>query len=411
MCQHPAMQRNPRLQLGPVLEVSSAHLVNDLLTLGIVPSLLPMFKAAHGLTYAQTGLILFCCYLTTSVLQPVFGMLTDHRSQAWILPVSVLLTGAGLVGAGFATSFAGLLACVCVSGLGSGAFHPEAARCAYLAAGDARATSQAIFQFGGNVGQALGPLLVPLFLIGTGLHGLVWFIIPTTLAAALCGHLIPWYHRHARAEHARRAVLPGENNVVAMSILMTVTMLRSWTSVGVVVFLPFFYMNVWHLPLGRSLLYSFCFVCAGAIGTLLGGLVSDRIGYKRLLIGSLATAAPFLWFLPQARGVVAVVILVLLGLILYAPFSASVVFSQLLLPRRIGLASGLNIGFAIGAGGLAAALLGAAADRFGIEPVFHAMFVMPILGALVATLLPSDQTLMRRLNVRTAVPGEPRLVP
>ena len=398
------MQRDPRLQLGPVLEVSSAHLVNDLLTLGIVPSLLPMFKAAHGLTYAQTGLILFCCYLTTSVLQPVFGILTDYRSQPWLLPVSVLLTGIGLVATGFVTSFAGLLACVCVSGLGSGAFHPEAARCAYLAAGDARATSQAIFQFGGNIGQALGPLMVPLFLISTGLRGLAWFIVPTILASALCTNMIPWYQRHVRAEHARRAVLPGENNAPGMAILMSVTMLRSWTSVGVVVFLPFFYINVLHLPLGQSLLYSFCFVCAGATGTLVGGLVSDRVGYKRLLIGSLAAAAPFLWFLPQARGALAVMILVLLGLILYAPFSASVVFSQLLLPRRIGLASGLNIGFAIGAGGLAAALLGAAADRFGIEPVFHAMFVMPILGALVATLLPSDQALRRRLTGRIPTP-------
>lgn len=398
MCQHPAMQRDPRLQLSPVLEVSGAHLVNDLLTLGLVPALLPMFKATHGLSYAQTGLILFCCYLTTSVLQPVFGILTDHRSQAWLLPASVLLTGVGLVGAGFATTYAGLLASVCVSGLGSGAFHPEAARCAYLAAGDARATSQAIFQFGGNMGQALGPLLVPWFIIATGLRGLVWFIIPTILATALCAHLLPWYHRHARAEHARRAALPGQNNVAGMCVLMTVTMLRSWTSVGVVVFLPFFYINVLHLPLGRALLYAFSFVCAGAIGTLAGGLVSDRIGYKRLLIGSLAAAAPFLWYLPHARGPLAVVVLILLGLILYAPFSASVVFSQLLLPRRIGLASGLNIGFAIGAGGLAAALLGAAADRFGIEPVFHAMFGMPILGAVVATLLPGDQSLVQRLK-------------
>ncbi len=398
------MQRDPRLQLGPVLGVSGAHLVNDLLTLGLVPALLPMFKATHGLSYAQTGLILFCCYLTTSVLQPVFGILTDYRSQPCLLPVSVLLTGIGLVATGFVTSFAGLLAGVCVSGLASGAFHPEAARCAYLAAGDARATSQAIFQFGGNIGQALGPLMVPLFLISTGLRGLAWFIVPTILASALCTNMIPWYQRHVRAEHARRAVLPGENNAPGMAILMSVTMLRSWTSVGVVVFLPFFYINVLHLPLGQSLLYSFCFVCAGATGTLVGGLVSDRVGYKRLLIGSLAAAAPFLWFLPQARGALAVMILVLLGLILYAPFSASVVFSQLLLPRRIGLASGLNIGFAIGAGGLAAALLGAAADRFGIEPVFHAMFVMPILGALVATLLPSDQALRRRRTGRIPAP-------
>ena len=392
------MPRDSRLQLGPVLEVSGAHLVNDLLTLGLVPSLLPLFKAVHGLTYTQTGMILFCCYLTTSVLQPVFGYLTDRGSQAWMLPAGVLLSGVGLVGAGFASSFGWLLASVCVSGLGSGAFHPEAARCAYLAAGNARATSQAIFQFGGNIGQALGPLMVPLFLVSTGLRGLGWFIIPTLLATALCAHLIPWYHGHAKAEHARRATLPGENNALGLATLMTVTTLRSWTSVGVVAFLPFFYMNVLHLPLGRSLLFSFCFVVAGAIGTLVGGLVSDRIGYKRLLICSLAASAPFLWFLPQARGAVAVAVLIVLGLILYAPFSASVVFSQLLLPRRIGLASGLNIGFAIGAGGLAAALLGAAADRFGIEPVFRAMFVMPILGALTALLLPNDRALVARLH-------------
>jgi FSR family fosmidomycin resistance protein-like MFS transporter len=373
-----------------VWSLSLAHLLNDLVTTGLVPALLPVYKLAFHLSYLQSGLIVLASYFASSITQPLFGLLTDKRPLPWLLPLGVLLSNAGLAVSGAAPNFAWVLACVFISGLGSGAFHPEASRCTHLAAGKARGFAQAIFQVGGNAGQALGPAMIPLFILDTGVRGLLWLLVTAALAFAVTLRLLPWYANRSREERKRRHQVQGRNHIAGVVLLVLIVILRSWCQIGVAGFLPFFYTHH-HVPLARAELLTFLFLAAGAVSTFIGGAWSDRIGRKWLLVLSLVASIPFAWLLPYASGLGAAFDLIAFGFTILASFAATVVFCQQLLPRNIGLASGLMVGFGVGAGGIGAALFGWIGDHFGIPLVFQWIGVLPVIASVLALLLPGDK--------------------
>ncbi|GMA51785.1 MFS transporter [Alicyclobacillus contaminans] len=370
-----------------VFTFSSAHFINDLMTTGLVPALVVLYKQAFHLNYTQSSMIVLVSYLTSSIMQPIFGAVTDRKPRVWLFMVGLFLSCLGLGLTGIVHSYGWLLVCVAISGFGSGAFHPEASRGTHLASGGKKGLAQAIFQVGGNAGQACGPLLIPLFLSRTGIHGLAWFIVLALLSLILTGNILGWLsHRVQEASAVRKQVI-GENHIPGVIALVSVIVLRSWCQVGVVVFLPF-YM---HQSLSTSEWLNFVFVGAGALGTFLGGVWSDRIGMKRLLVGSMFIATPFALLLPYVHGVLALVDLLLFGFSVLASFAVSVVYMQRLLPRNIAMASGLSIGFGVGAGGIGATFMGGLSDVFGVPLVFTVLSVLPLLGGLISLLIPTDR--------------------
>ncbi|MCL6516668.1 MFS transporter [Alicyclobacillus sp.] len=396
----PASMPGQPLKKAAVWTFSGAHLINDLMTVGLVPALLPLYKSAFHLTYTQTGLIVLFSYLMSSVMQPLFGWITDRKPRIWFLPVGVTLTCFGLALTGIAPSFGWVLVFIALSGLGSGIFHPEASRGTHLAAGRQKGLAQAIFQVGGNAGQAFGPLLVPLFLLATGVRGLTLFFLLGVLAFLLTWRLLPWYRERVEQERLAKRTAQGRNRAGWMMVFCVAIILRSWCQIGVAGFLPFFYVHQ-HMALGQAELLTFLFLAAGAIGTFFGGVLSDRVGRKRTLVASLALAIPFAWLLPHASGVWAAVVLFLFGFTILGSFAVSVVYAQMLLPRNIALASGLNIGFNVGAGGIGATLFGHISDVWGVGVVFTIIAVLPILSAALCATLPSD----RRLRAEAASAG------
>lgn len=380
------------LQRGAVWTLSGAHMLNDLMTSGVVPALLPLYKAAFHLTYTQAGLVVLTSYMTSSVSQPMLGMWTDRRPQPWLLPIGALLTGTGLSLSGLVPNYSLLLLVVAMSGLGSGVFHPEASRGAHLAAGPAKGLAQAIFQVGGNSGQALGPLMMPLFLLRTGLHGLVWFLLVGLLGSLLTLRLVPWYRQYAAQDECWAHEQTGNNHPWAMAWFILGVTVRSWATIGVLGFLPFFYLHR-HVPLAQADLYTFLFSAAGAVATFLGGPLSDRFGRKWMMFGATAASIPFAAALPHLDGWLSVLDLLLLGFTLMSTFAVAVVYGQQLLPSRIGLASGLVIGMGIGAGGIGAAFMGSFADAFGIATVMNWYVTLPLLAAFILAWLPGDGVL------------------
>ncbi len=206
-----------------------AHFLNDLVTAGLVPALVVMYKGSLHLTYVQSTLIVFVSYLTSSVSQPLFGLAADRAPRVWLFSLGVLLSIGGLSLTGVAPSLPWLLFFIGLSGLGSGIFHPEASRGTHLAAGSKPGLAQSIFQVGGNAGQAVGPLLVPLFLVRTGIHGLIWLLPLAFLSLLLTGQILPWLGRRVRDAGPRGGrQLDGENNLSGVVLLASVIVLRSW---------------------------------------------------------------------------------------------------------------------------------------------------------------------------------------
>ncbi|MCO7175358.1 MFS transporter [Sporolactobacillus kofuensis] len=384
----------PRLGAKKQLfSLSGVHFINDLMTTGIVPALLPLYKEAFHLNYFQSGIVLFVSMLTSSVAQPLFGMISDKHPRTWLMPLGICLGGFGLTASGYASAYWLLLILVGVSGVGSGIFHPEAMRGAYMAAGTARGTAQAIMQVGGNFGQAVGPLLLPLFLINTGLHGLGWLVPLAAAGLVLVLSIMPWYKQSLEKNKARKKEIKGRNHVVGLSLLTGVVILRSWTQIGVAGFLPFLYLHQ-GISLKYGDLFTFLFLAAGALGTFIGGRCSDRISRKWLLFISMAVTVPFAWLLPHVHGILSIIILFVFGFFVLSSFAVTVVYGQMMFPKNIGLVSGLMVGFGIGAGGIGATLIGWLSDQYGIHTIFGLFALLPFLAALLTLFLPSERKLI-----------------
>lgn len=377
-----------------LFSLGTTHFINDLMTAGIVPALLPLYKHAFDLSYTQAGAILLVSNMASSVMQPLFGQFTDKKPQTWFLPLGVFLTGLGLAATGFMPSYPLLLMMIAISGLGSGIFHPEASRGAHLAAGEAKGTAQAIFQVGGNFGQAAGPLMMPLFLLSTGVKGVGWFVLFGLAGTLVIMNIMPWYREKLEDnKNGKKKEIHGKRNIPGLVGLTSVVILRSWTQIGMAAFLPFFYLQN-HIPLKFGDLYTFLFLAAGAVGTFLGGKFSDTISHKWLLFGSMFLTIPFAWILPHVSGVFSIIVLLLFGFFVLSSFAVTVVYGQMMLPNNIGLASGLMIGLGVGAGGIGSTIMGWISDHFGVNVVFDLFVIIPIAASIITLFLPGEKKLL-----------------
>lgn len=369
------------------------HMVIDI-NQGSFPVILPFLKDALNLSYAATGLIVLAANITSSLIQPLFGYLADKTARRWLLPISVLLSAVGLGFLGLAPTYGAVLALVVITGFGVAAYHPEGYRTATAVAGDRKATGVSIFSTGGNIGIALGPPLLTVLLTTYGLPGSLGMLVPGLLVAALLTAVLPRLSAPAPTVARDRASAAGAQTMVgAMSLLILVVAIRSWTQLGFTTFMPFYWRDVLQGDprLVGTLLA--VFLGAGAIGTLAAGPVADRVGVRRYVVSVFLLATPLaVGFLFVRSGALVFVLLALLGFVLVSTFTVSVVLGQAYLPRNPGMASGLIVGFAIGAGGIGASALGWVADHWGLTTALGISAVMPLAGFLVALFLPDPKT-------------------
>ena len=368
------------------------HMVVDI-NQGSLAVILPFIKDALRLSYTATGFIVLMANITSSIIQPLFGFLADKTARRWLLPVSVFLSSLGLALTGLAPSYAVVLALVMITGFGVAAYHPEGYRTATAVAGARKATGVSVFSTGGNIGIALGPPLVTALLTTFGLAGSLGMLVPGVLVAGLLLTVLPSLSAPAPfAARAQAGRTGAETMVGAMALLILVVAIRSWTQLGFTTFLPFYWKEVLHGDprLVGTLLA--VFLGAGVVGTLVAGPIADRVGIRRYVVSVFLLAVPLAVAFLFVQGVLVFVLLGLLGFVLVSTFTVSVVLGQAYLPKNPGMASGLIVGFAIGAGGLGASALGWVADHWGLTRALWISALMPLVGFLVALGLPEPRS-------------------
>lgn len=372
--------------------ISVAHLMNDMIQ-SILLAIYPMLKDSFSLSFAQIGLITLVYQLAASLLQPFIGFYTDRHPKPYSLPVGMGFTLAGLLLLSVAPSFGWLLVAAVLVGTGSSVFHPESSRVARMASGGRHGLAQSLFQVGGNVGSALGPLLAALFIIPHGQRSVAWFSLAALFGIVVLTGIGRWYgaNRVRLKPSARRA---GAGNTLSRK-----QVLGALTVLGVLVFSKYFYLaslnsyftfyliDKFALSVREAQLYLFLFLAAVAVGTVVGGPVGDRIGRKIVIWVSILGVAPFTLMLPHANLFWTGVLVVIIGMVLASAFSAIVVYAQELVPDKVGMIAGLFFGFAFGMGGVGAAVLGRLADATSIGFVYQVCAYLPLLG-VVAILLP-----------------------
>lgn len=371
----------------PLLLLFLGHVAVDTCQ-GTLPVVMAKLKEVFELSYFQVGVMMMLLNLTSSVIQPIFGLVSDRFRTGWFVPVGILWTAVAMGLVGWAPSYAIAALLVGFAGLGTAAFHPRAMMAVYQVSGMQRGLGAAIFSTGGNLGFALGPVIGSLLVLGVGLHATLALIpLGVLLFLAIILYQGDFLRREHlgkspshKKDHRNTATIPW-GGLVALCLIVTV---RSWVYMSTITYLPLLFQSRGIQLASGSLILTFFLVCGAAAG-LYGGHLSDKAGRKIVIIGSslifpvlaaamLMAEGPWLWILAGASGAA-----------LLASFSVTIVLAQELLPNNLGLASGLILGLGFGTGGLGTAFSGYLADHFGLYQTFWVLALAPLLSiALVS---------------------------
>lgn len=376
--------------------LSFSHFLNDMMQ-SLILAIYPQIKGDFNLSYAQIGVITLMFQLTASLLQPLVGSYTDKHPQPRALSIGMGFTLVGLLVLAVAPNYAMVLVAAALVGTGSAIFHPESSRMARLASGGRHGFAQSIFQVGGSAGQAMGPLAAAWVIIPFGRLSVSAFSAAALMAMAVLWQVGNWYSAQRAASANQSAAmlksppLPSRAAIFAVSILMMLVLSKSFYIASINSYYTFYLIDKFGVTVSGAQMYLFLFLFSVALGTLLGGLATDRLGLKPVIWLSILGAAPFTLMLPYVSLGWTAVLTVLIGLITAASFSAIIVFAQELMPGRVGLVAGLFFGLSFGIGGLGAALLGWIADQTSITTVYQLCSFIPLIGLLTAFLpkLPS----------------------
>ncbi|MFM2214482.1 MAG: Major facilitator superfamily permease [Bacteroidota bacterium] len=370
-----------------LFSISFAHLLNDLIQ-AIIPSIYPILKQNYNLSFSQIGLITFAFQLTASLFQPFVGYYTDKYPKPFSQIYGMLFSMAGVVSIAFANNFYWIVLSVMLIGTGSSIFHPESARISNMASGGRRGLAQAIFQVGGNFGTALGPLLVALIVVPNSQKYLLWFVIAAAIGLGILSKIAYWYRDHLRHRKQRKVVFADFQRLTkskvkrAIAILLIVIFSKFFYSASLSTYYTFYVIDKFHLSIKDAQFHMFIYLLAYAAGTILGGPLGDKIGRRYVIWLSVFGAAPFALLLPYVNLFWTDVLMIIIGIIISSAFPAILVYAQELLPRKLGMISGLFYGFAFGMGALGSALLGKLADYTSIQFVYHICSFLPLIGII-----------------------------
>ena len=384
-----------------MIALSAGHLAVDFAS-GSVPALIPFLTDRFDLNYAFAAMLLLAATVSSSVVQPVFGLLSDRRGALWLIPGGAALAAVGVGLAAVAPTYPLVLVLVLAGGFGVAAFHPEGAKFAAYASGHELARGMSYFNIGGNSGYAFGAYVTALLVRPLGLVGGLVAMIPELIAAFVLTRLLPQLRALKPKVGASREAI-GEDRRGAMALLGSIIALRSVAWFTLLAFVPLWAESHGHSRTAAARLL-FLMLLSGATGTILIGAVADRIGLRRTLIVTQTLLAPLILTFIYVDGVVGAAALMLVGMCVVGTFGVTMVLSQLYLPRHVGMASGLSIGLAMGVGGIAAVILGAVADAVDLKTALTICACAPAIGVVLCLFLPAP-TPRARLAVEPVASG------
>ena len=407
--------------LSVLLMVSLGHLLNDMFQ-AVIPAIYPMIKESLGLSFMQIGAITLTNQITSSLLQPMVGYFSDKHPRPYGLVVGMCFTLTGLLLLSMADSFPLVLLSVAFVGVGSSVLHPESSKVARLASGGAKGCAsreqsqvcldsaeaqpalasigkgmaQSIFQIGGNVGRAIGPVAVALIVIPHGQGSIRWFALLAVVAIWVLARIGRWYKKQIDLYGRSKSKFDIENVshlsrhqiIVALLVLLVLMFSKDFYTANIQSYLTFYMIDKFGLSVTASQYVLFAFLVSTAVGLLIGGEVSDRYGRKYVIWVSILGSSPFALLLPYCNLTWTIILVILVGMVMSSAMSAILVYGTELLPGNVGMISGAFFGLSFGLGGIGSAIFGWLADLSSIQYVFQLTAFLPLLG-IVTYFLPN----------------------
>ncbi len=384
--------RTPGVSFGVLGGISVSHMINDMMQ-SVLLALYPVIQGNYQLSFVQIGFITVAFQFTASLLQPIVGHFTDKRPIPLSLPLGMASTFCGLILLSQAPNYTLILISAMLIGVGSSVFHPESSRIARMASAGQHGLAQSIFQVGGNFGQSLGPLLAAFLIVPMGQPSVAWVALIALAGIMILYRVSRWYSHNLTTVHGKKSLSAVDNGIdkgrvkLSLGILLVLVFSKFIYLTSITSYLTFYLIDHFGLAIQESQYCLFLFLFGSAIGIIIGGPIGDRIGRKRIILGSILGAAPFALALPYANLTFTLPLIFCVGLIISSAFPSIVVYGQELVPGKTGTISGLFFGLGFGMAGIGAAAIGALADVYSIELVYSVCAFLPLIG-IIAFWLP-----------------------
>lgn len=373
----------------PITLLAIGHASVDLYQ-GAVPAVVPFLAAGRHYGYGAVSGIVLAATLLSSVVQPLFGVLTDRRPMPWLLPVSMTTAGLGLALSGPGDSYVMTWLAVALSGLGVAAYHPESARIARAVSGGGH-VGMSWFSLGGSIGFALAPVTATPVLSAGGLPATPLLVVPALVGGLLTIVVLRAVNSvSAVGRSARQA--QGPDDWPAFLRLSALVTCRSIIYVQLSTFVELYVRLRMHgagAPRGAAL---FVLFAGGAVGTVAGGGLASRWGRTRTVRMAYAATIPALAGVVFAPGYSVYPFVAAVAITMCVPFSLQITLGQDYLPSRIGTASGVTLGLAVSVGGLAAPAVGALADATSLRTALTLMIALSVVCWLIGRRLTEPGT-------------------
>lgn len=370
---------------GVLSIIGSTHAINDMMQ-SVLLALYPVFASQFQLSFIQIGLITLVYQTMASLLQPFIGRYTDAYPKPYSLPIGMGFTALGLVLLAYAWSYPVLLLAAASIGIGSSVFHPESSRIARLASAGKHGLAQSIFQVGGNVGTAIGPLIAALFILPYGQQQVLWVALIAILGILLLTWVSRWYKARLNTAQGQASLAAYENGLSSKQVNTTLFLLlvlifsKFVYMAGIHSYFTFYLIEQFEASVQTAQYSLFVFLVAVALGTISGGPLGDLVGRRRIILGSILGSAPFALLLPYSNFAQTLILIFMIGFVMASAFPAMVVYGQELIPGKTGTISGLFFGVAFGIAGIGAAAIGGIADLYSIHLVYQICAFLPLLG-------------------------------
>lgn len=370
--------------------LSLGHLCSDI-NQSILSAVLPFLIAAYHYDYTTAAMLVTVSNVFGSIVQPFFGSIADKYNKPYIISIGVLLAGGGMALTGFISNFYGLCVAVIISGIGVAMFHPQAAKLVSLSSDKTKqGHGISIFSFGGKIGSTLGPVLTSLAIVTFGIKGTIIFLIPAIIFGLISMFVLKNFDNlETVKKETEKTNVVIKDNWPGFIKLCAVVFGRSIITNGLSTFLALYFIQSLNQSETLSNTLVSVYYGIGAIATLFGGSLADKVGHRKMIRLSFMIFLPaMILFIATNNLYLALLMLIPLAIGESFSYSPMVVLGQQYLPNHTGFASGITLGLAVSVGGILCPVLGMIGDMYGLKIVLAVIAAIAGIALFFSYLLP-----------------------
>lgn len=364
-------------QLRAIFGLSFGHFNVDLYAALLVP-LYPMITGKLGINLASISAIIAFGHLTSSLMQPIFGFISDKMKHRVFMVWGLVLSSIFIPFAIKANTVAFFLTCLLLGMIGNAVFHPQVSALIkeFNKNNPDLSRSMGFFLGLGTIGYAIGPYISTYTVEKFGENSLLYLSLLGLISAIFIYFFVPKMPKKEIAKNENFFLIMKEifknKTCIYLTIISTI---KSAVSISFGTYIPFL-LKEKGFSLEQIGLIVTLFFISGGLATIFSSKIENKIGANGVIALSFVTILPlvlsFLYTLENYK-FIACTLFILTGFFILLSVGIILVQAQKAMPKHTGVISGMMQGASWGLGALFLAPLGFIGQNWGVDKILILM--------------------------------------